>query len=109
MWLPRSTTSTSAGMPRIVFIWLAALNGFDPMIVMKTTALRTPLPMIVAGDGAGEIVELGTNVRGWSIGDRVSVYPMVVGEGMTGETRLGKGSRIPRNSGLQPGAEFPTA
>ena len=79
----------------------AALNGFDPMVVMKTTALRTPLPMIVGGDGAGEIVELGTNVESWSIGDRVSVYPMVAGEGMTGETRRGTCSeyhRIPASN-----------
>jgi len=67
----------------------AALNGFEPMILQKTTALKTPLPMIVAGDGAGEIVELGADVNGWSVGDRVSIYPMVAGEGMTGETRPG--------------------
>ena len=59
------------------------------MVLLKTTSLKTPLPMIVAGDAAGEIVELGSNVTGWSIGDRVSIYPMVAGEGMTGETRLG--------------------
>ncbi|MGI9412953.1 MAG: zinc-binding dehydrogenase [Hyphomicrobiales bacterium] len=73
----------------VIKVHAAALNGFEPMILLKTTALKTPLPMIVAGDGAGEIVELGANVDGWAAGDRVSVYPMVPGEGMTGETRLG--------------------
>ena len=71
------------------------------MMIMKTTALRTPLPMIVAGDGAGEIVEVGRNVSNWSIGNRVTVFPMVAGEGMTGETRLGTCSelhRIPASS-----------
>jgi alcohol dehydrogenase len=75
----------------IVRVHAAALNGFDPMMLARTTALRTPLPMVPAGDAAGEIVELGDAVDPsvWAIGDRVSVYPMVPGEGMTGETRLG--------------------
>lgn len=73
----------------VIKVGAAGLNGFEPMILLKTTALKTPLPMIVAGDGAGEIVELGANVKDWATGDRVSIYPMVAGEGMTGETRLG--------------------
>ena len=89
----------------VIAIKAAALNGFDPMMVMKMTALRTPLPMIVAGDGAGEIVEVGTNVGNWSIGDRVTVYPLVAGEGMTGETRLGTCSEYHRIPGLQPGTD----
>ena len=104
----------------VIEVKAVALNGFDPMIVMRTTALRTPLPMIVAGDGAGEIVELGTNVRNWSIGDRVTVYPMVAGEGMTGETRLGTCSeyhrvpassvvRIPDGLGYEHAASLPIA
>ena len=85
----------------VIAMKAAALNGFDPMMINKTTALRTPLPMVVAGDGAGEIVEVGANVGNWSIGDRVTVFPMVAGEGMTGETRLGTCSeyhRIPASS-----------
>ena len=104
----------------VIAVKAAALNGFDPMMIMKTTALRTPLPMIVAGDGAGEIVEVGTNVGNWSIGDRVTVYPLVVGEGMTGETRLGMCSeyhripatnlvRIPDGLGYEHAASLPNA
>ena len=75
----------------ILRVRAAALNGFDPMMLAQTTALRTPLPMVPAGDAAGEIVELGSAVdRGtWAVGDRATIYPMVPGEGMTGETRLG--------------------
>ena len=73
----------------LIKIGAAALNGFEPMVLLKTTSLKTPLPMIVAGDAAGEVVELGANVKDWAPGERVSVYPMVPGEGMTGETRLG--------------------
>lgn len=75
----------------IIRVRAAALNGFEPMMLMKTTALKTPLPMIPGGDAAGEIVELGGAVdrNVWALGDRVTIYPMVPGEGMTGETRLG--------------------
>lgn len=73
----------------VIRIRAAALNGFEPMILGKTTALRTPLPMIPGGDGCGEIVELGDRVQGWRVGDRVGFHPFVPGEGMTGETRLG--------------------
>jgi len=82
----------------ILKIGAAGMNGFDPMILAKTTALKTPLPMVICGDGAGEIVELGAEVDGatWRAGDRVSIYPMVAGEGMTGETRLGAASEYVR-------------
>jgi alcohol dehydrogenase len=75
----------------LVKVNAVALNGFEPMILRKETALRTPLPMIPGGDIAGEIVELGADVdpKRWKIGDRVSIYPLVKGEGMTGESRLG--------------------
>jgi alcohol dehydrogenase len=50
--------------------------------------------MIPGGDFAGEICELGSEVQsggvdGWKVGDRVCPHPFVLGEGMTGETRLG--------------------
>ncbi len=75
----------------ILRVKATSLNGFDPMILAGTTGLKTPLPMIPCGDIAGEIVELGAGVAGgeWKIGDRVCPHPFVLGEGMTGETRLG--------------------
>ena len=75
----------------LIKVKAVALNGFEPMILGKTTALRTPLPMIPGGDIAGEVVELGANVDkdSWRPGDRVSLYPLIKGEGMIGESRLG--------------------
>ena len=75
----------------LVKVNAVALNGFEPMILGKTTALHTPLPMIPGGDIAGEIVEIGGNVdkKKWTPGDRVSLYPLIKGEGMIGESRLG--------------------
>jgi alcohol dehydrogenase len=82
-----------------------SLNGFDPMILQGTTDLKTPLPMTHCGDIAGEIVALGSkagqpnpdvsammslfDASSWKIGDRVLPHPFVMGEGMTGETRVG--------------------
>src|SRR5690349_3818598 len=80
----------------VVRVRAAALNGFEPMILGKTTALRTPLPMIPCGDAAGEVVAVGQDVERWRAGDRVSLHPMVPGEGMTGETRLGTACELIR-------------
>ena len=75
----------------LIKVKAVALNGFEPMIIGKTTALRTPLPMIPGGDIAGEIALMGAAVDSakWNLGDRVSIYPLVPGEGMTGESRIG--------------------
>ncbi len=75
----------------LIKVKAVALNGFEPMILRKETALRTPLPMIPGGDIAGEIVAMGADVDSakWKIGDRVSLFPLVKGEGMIGESRLG--------------------
>ncbi|MEM7727973.1 MAG: zinc-binding dehydrogenase [Pseudomonadota bacterium] len=65
-----------------------AFNGFDPMILGATTALKTPLPMVPCGDGAGIVAAIGENVSEWSVGDRVSLLPW--GDfGMMGETAVG--------------------
>ena len=71
-----------------VRVRVAALNGFDPMILGGTTKLRNPWPMVPCGDAAGEIDAVGEGVTGWANGDRVSLLPW--GEfGMMGETAQG--------------------
>lgn len=73
----------------LVEIKAAALNGFDPMILNRTTTLKNPLPMIPCGDAAGVIVALGEDAAGdFHAGDRVSVLPYG-DHGMYGETALG--------------------
>jgi alcohol dehydrogenase len=82
----------------IIEVAATSLNGFDPMILAGTTGLKTPLPMVPCGDIAGRIAELGSEVDAsqWRVGDRVCPHPFVVGEGMTGETRLGAASELVR-------------
>lgn len=80
----------------IIRVGATSLNGFDPMILSGSTGLKTPLPMTLCGDFAGEIVELGSDVEDWQVGNRVCPHPFVLGEGMTGETRIGAASEFVR-------------
>jgi alcohol dehydrogenase len=72
----------------LIRVRAVSLNGFDPMMLMGTTSLKTPFPMSPGGDFAGEIVGLGSSVDGsaWKVGDRVCPYPYIEGRGMMGET-----------------------
>jgi alcohol dehydrogenase len=66
-----------------------AVNYHDIFTRRGMPGIRIPLPVIVGSDIAGEITELGRDVTGWRIGDRVLVDPVFRdGErfGMIGET-----------------------
>jgi len=66
-----------------------AINYHDIFTRRGMPGIRIPLPVIVGSDIAGEITELGRDVTGWRIGDRVLVDPVFRdGErfGMIGET-----------------------
>jgi len=54
----------------------ASLNFRDVMVVKGTYNPRMKLPAVPFSDGAGEIVEVGKDVRKWKVGDRVS--PIVI-------------------------------
>ena len=49
----------------------ASLNYRDLLMVQGVYNPRQPLPLIPVSDGAGEVVEVGSEVRGWKPGDRV--------------------------------------
>ncbi|HEY0469481.1 MAG TPA: NAD(P)-dependent alcohol dehydrogenase [Polyangiaceae bacterium] len=59
--------------PRQVVIRVRAvsLNARDVMMVRGEYNPRQKLPLIVASDGAGEIVQCGEGVHEWRVGDRV--------------------------------------
>jgi alcohol dehydrogenase len=75
----------------LVEVAATSLNGFDPQILSGSTGLKTPLPMIPCGDYAGRVAGFApdTDPGPFAAGDRVCPFPFVLGEGMTGETRLG--------------------
>lgn len=74
----------------LIRVHAAALNGFEPMMIIGGTSLKTPLPMIPCGDVAGEVIEIGKDVPSgqWNIGDRVIINPYS-DKGMMGETVRG--------------------
>src|SRR6201999_2723034 len=50
--------------------------------------LAVPMPWISGGDVAGEVAEVGANVKGFKIGEKVMIDPLT-NEGITGETLMG--------------------
>jgi alcohol dehydrogenase len=60
------------------------LNYFDVFVRRGMPGLKQPLPWISGGDVAGEVIQVGSEVKGWAIGDRCLVCPNT-DEGMMGE------------------------
>lgn len=64
-----------------------SLNYHDVFTRRGMPGIRIPLPAIMGLDVAGEIVAVGPEVEGWSIGDRVLVDPVNrIEGGLMGET-----------------------
>ncbi|MFN7138334.1 MAG: alcohol dehydrogenase catalytic domain-containing protein, partial [Limisphaerales bacterium] len=56
----------------IVRVHATSLNYRDLMIASGQYGGPLPLPRIPLSDGAGEIVEVGSGVTAWKVGDRVA-------------------------------------
>jgi NADPH:quinone reductase-like Zn-dependent oxidoreductase len=59
----------------LVRVRACALNHLDLFVREGIPALKTPLPFWTGCDIAGEIAEVGANVKGVTVGDRVAVNP----------------------------------
>ncbi|MCU0946014.1 MAG: zinc-binding dehydrogenase [Rubritepida sp.] len=71
----------------ILRVRACTLNYHDVFTRRGMPGIKVPLPLIVGIDVAGEIVELGAEVEGFRVGDRVLVDPIDrVNGGLTGET-----------------------
>ncbi len=68
----------------LVRLRAASLNYRDFMVVTGTYNPRLKMPAIPLSDAAGEIVEIGSNVTKWRIGDRV--MPIFAQQWFDGET-----------------------
>jgi NADPH:quinone reductase-like Zn-dependent oxidoreductase len=57
----------------LVKLEAAALNHVDLFVREGLPGLEPKLPHILGSDGAGEVVGLGDDVKGWNIGDKVVI------------------------------------
>jgi NADPH:quinone reductase-like Zn-dependent oxidoreductase len=76
----------------VIAVKAATLNYHDVFTRRGMPGIRVPMPCIMGLDFAGEIVEIGTGVKGdWKIGQRVMVDPVdrVDFGGLLGEMRPG--------------------
>src|SRR5690242_17033388 len=69
----------------VIRVRASSFNYHDVFTVKGMPGIKVPLPVVIGLDMAGEIAELGPDVRGWSIGDRVLVNPLNKRKGLMGE------------------------
>ena len=70
-----------------VRVGACSINYHDIFSRRGMPGIRLPLPLIIGSDVAGEIAEIGPNLDGWAVGDRVLIDPISreSGKGMIGE------------------------
>jgi alcohol dehydrogenase len=74
----------------VVRVHATSLNYHDVFTRRGMPGIKIPLPVILGLDCAGEIVDIGPGVEGWSVGDRVLIDPRNrVEGGLIGETLHG--------------------
>jgi NADPH:quinone reductase-like Zn-dependent oxidoreductase len=69
----------------VVRVRASSFNYHDVFTVRGMPGIRVPLPVIIGLDMAGEIAEVGPDVTGWKVGDRVLVNPVNKKKGLMGE------------------------
>jgi NADPH2:quinone reductase len=78
---PSELTVSEAAEPALgpgtikVAVKAAAMNFSDILIVRGQYQLKPPLPFILGGELAGEVLELGEGVERFAVGDRVLASP----------------------------------
>ena len=60
----------------VLRVGATSVNFHDIFTRRGMPGIRIPLPIIIGSDVAGEIVEIGEGVEGWSVGERVLVDPL---------------------------------
>ena len=59
----------------LVKVRAASLNYHDVFTRRGMPGIKVPLPAIMGLDSAGDIIQIGPGVEGWSVGDRVLIDP----------------------------------
>src|SRR2546427_3935263 len=73
----------------VIRVRAASFNYHDIFTVRGMPGIKVPLPMIIGIDMAGEILEIGSGVQSWKIGDRVLINPLNRERGLMGEMMHG--------------------
>ncbi len=66
--------SISAPKDVIIKLEAAALNHIDIWVRMGATGMEIPMPHVLGADGAGIVVEVGSDVKTVKTGDKVCLY-----------------------------------
>ncbi len=69
----------------VIRVGASSFNYHDVFTVKGMPGIKVPFPVVIGLDMAGEIVETGEGVSGWSVGDRVLVNPLNKAKGLMGE------------------------
>ena len=69
----------------VIRVRASSFNYHDVFTVRGMPGIKVPLPVVLGLDMAGEIVEIGAGVTGWTVGERVLVNPLNKAKGLMGE------------------------
>src|ERR1700743_1715613 len=69
----------------VIRVRASSFNYHDVFTVKGMPGIKGPRPVVIGLDMAGEIVEIGEGVSGWTIGNRVLVNPLNKKKGLMGE------------------------
>jgi alcohol dehydrogenase len=69
----------------IIRVGASSFNYHDVFTVKGMPGIKVPLPVVIGLDFAGTITEIGGQVTGWQVGDRVLVNPLNKTKGLMGE------------------------
>jgi alcohol dehydrogenase len=69
----------------IIKVGASSFNYHDVFTVKGMPGIKVPLPVVIGLDFAGTITEIGGQVTGWKVGDRVLVNPLNKAKGLMGE------------------------
>src|SRR5215210_7540097 len=69
----------------VVRVGASSFNYHDVFTVRGMPGIKVPMPVVIGLDLAGTVAEVGEDVTGWAVGDRVLVNPIYPGKGLMGE------------------------
>ena len=92
-----------------VRIRAAALNFPDLLMTEGKYQLKPPLPFVMGLEAAGEVAEVGSDVTGWSVGDRVLVHRKTGAFAEQALVQPNQLRKIPGNLDFARAAAFPAS